>query len=194
MAYSMFRPDLGYVQGMSYVAGSLLLHFGTEYETFMLFSNLMGREDMLFDFYSFDMDKVGVVFQVFMKLLKEKVPNLHVSFEKTNLSCSIFLFEWVVAIYSNIFPLETSSRVWDNFMYYGEFYIIKVALALCLCIEAKVTSGDSSFENLVLLLKNVKQEVTSDQMFKAVQDLKLTKVQFIKVKKQILNSIVEKPN
>ena len=26
IAYSMLRPDLGYVQGMSYVAGSLLLH------------------------------------------------------------------------------------------------------------------------------------------------------------------------
>jgi TBC1 domain family member 14 len=26
IAYSMLRPDLGYVQGMSYVAGSILLH------------------------------------------------------------------------------------------------------------------------------------------------------------------------
>ena len=34
MAYSLFRPDLGYVQGMSYVAASLLLHFGSELETF----------------------------------------------------------------------------------------------------------------------------------------------------------------
>jgi TBC1 domain family member 14 len=33
-AFSMFRTDLGYVQGMSYVAGSLLLHIGDEYATF----------------------------------------------------------------------------------------------------------------------------------------------------------------
>jgi len=33
-AFSLLRPDLGYVQGMSYVAGSLLLHFGSELETF----------------------------------------------------------------------------------------------------------------------------------------------------------------
>jgi hypothetical protein len=33
-AFSMFRTDLGYVQGMSYVAGSLLIHLGDEYTAF----------------------------------------------------------------------------------------------------------------------------------------------------------------
>jgi len=167
MAYSLFRPDLGYVQGMSYVAGSILLHFGTEYETFMMFANLMNREDMLFNFYSFDMDKVTVVFSVFMRLLKEKLPSLHSTFEQTGLSCNIFLFEWVVALYSNIFPLEVSSRIWDNFLYFGDFYIIKTALGICSCIEAK-TQQAGSFENIVLLLKSVKKEIPPEAIFKAI--------------------------
>jgi nicotinic acid phosphoribosyltransferase len=74
MAYSLLRPDLGYVQGMSYVAASLLLHFQREYDTFKIFANLMHRDNLLFDFYSFDMDKVNRVFDLFMRLLKEKVP------------------------------------------------------------------------------------------------------------------------
>jgi len=88
---------------MSYVAGSLLLHYGQEFETFVIFANLMNREDMLFNFYSFDMDKVNIVFHIFMRLMKEKLPKLHDIFQMTQLSCSIFLFEWVVAAYSNIF-------------------------------------------------------------------------------------------
>jgi hypothetical protein len=88
---------------MSYVAGSLLLHYGTEIDTFTIFANIMNREDMLFNFYSFDMDKVNVVFHIFMRLMKEKLPKLHDIFVQTGLSCSIFLFEWVVAVYSNIF-------------------------------------------------------------------------------------------
>jgi len=103
LAFSLLRPDLGYVQGMSYVAGSLLLHYGQEFETFVIFANLMNREDMLFNFYSFDMDKVNIVFHIFMRLMKEKLPKLHDIFQMTQLSCSIFLFEWVVAAYSNIF-------------------------------------------------------------------------------------------
>ena len=79
-AYSVFRPDLGYVQGMSYIAASLLLHFEHEYETFLTFANIMNREDMLFDFYSFNMDKVNLVFHVFMKLMAEKLPKLYAVF------------------------------------------------------------------------------------------------------------------
>lgn len=77
LAYSLLRPDLGYVQGMSYVAGSLLLHYGSELDTFTTFANLMNREDMIFNFYSFDMDKVNMVFHIFMRLMKEKLPKLH---------------------------------------------------------------------------------------------------------------------
>jgi len=33
-AFSVFRPDLGYVQGMSYIAGSFLLHTGDEVKAF----------------------------------------------------------------------------------------------------------------------------------------------------------------
>ena len=60
---------------------------------------------MLFDFYSFNMDKVNIVFDIFMQLMKEKVPKMHDIFIKTGLSCSVFMFEWVVALYSNIFSL-----------------------------------------------------------------------------------------
>ena len=74
--YSLFRPDFGYVQGMSYLAGCLLLHLETEFETFKAFANLMNKEESLFNFYSFSMDKVNVVYHIFMRILKEKSPKL----------------------------------------------------------------------------------------------------------------------
>ena len=77
LAYSLLRPDLGYVQGMSYVAGSLLLHFGSELETFTAFANLMNREVMIFTFYSFNMENVNLVFHIFMRMMKEKLPRMH---------------------------------------------------------------------------------------------------------------------
>jgi hypothetical protein len=97
---------------MSYVAGSILLHCADEFDAFKCFSNLMNR-DLLFHFYSFDMEKVNIIFHVFMRLVKEKLPKLYNMFKSTNLSCSVFLFEWIVALYSNIFPLDVSSRIWD---------------------------------------------------------------------------------
>lgn len=39
-AYAMFRPDIGYVQGMAYIAATLLLYMD-EYSTFVCLSNLL---------------------------------------------------------------------------------------------------------------------------------------------------------
>ena len=97
---------------MSYVAGSILLHCAGEFDAFKAFSNLMNR-DLLFHFYSFDTEKINIIFHMFMRLIKDKLPKLHNLFKITSLSCSVFLFEWIVTIYSNIFPLEVSSRIWD---------------------------------------------------------------------------------
>lgn len=113
------------------MAGSLLLHCeGREQDAFRCFANLMNR-DLLFTFYSFDMEKVNIVFHVFMQLMRERLPKLHTSFKQTNLTCSVFLFEWIVALYSNIFSLEISSRIWDSYLYYGDYFLVKVAIAIC---------------------------------------------------------------
>ncbi len=78
IAYSMLRPDLGYVQGMSYVAGSILIHCdGNEQHSFTTFANLMNRSDLLFSFYSFDMERVNHTFHLFMTLMRERLPKLH---------------------------------------------------------------------------------------------------------------------
>lgn len=182
-AFSLLRPDLGYVQGMSYVAGSLLLHVGNELEAFTMFANLMNREDMLFHFYSFDMERVNVYFNLFMKLMQERLPRLHEMFVEHNISCSIFLFEWVVAAFSNIFPLDFSTRIWDNYFYNGDFFILKTALAICLNLEQQL--DQQSFENIVVLVKNVREYVDEEALFKSVADIKLTKQTYAKIKRLV---------
>ena len=158
---------------MSYVAASTLIHTGNEFNTFKIFVNLMTREAMLHNFYSFNMEHVNLVFHIFMRLMADKLPSLYEIFMMSGINCTIFLFEWIVAMYSNIFDLEITSRIWDNIMYYGEFFIIKTGLAICHCVEQK-TSIDS-FENIVLIVKNVKNYVTEDELFQSLNDLKLTK-------------------
>jgi len=74
-AFSVFRPDMGYVQGMSYIAGSLLMHTGDEFAGFQCFANMMNLH-LMHSFYSFDMNKVNVFFHCFMRLLKERLPRL----------------------------------------------------------------------------------------------------------------------
>lgn len=118
---------------MSYIAGNLLLHMGDEYLAFQAFCNLMNRY-ILFAFYSFNMAEVNIFFNVYMRLLRQQLPKLAQLFEETGLSCSIYLFEWCVAVFSNILPLQVSSRVWDLWLYYGELFFMRVCLAISACL------------------------------------------------------------
>lgn len=52
-AFTMYRPDIGYVQGMSYVAATLLLFMDNEYQSFVTFCNLMTKYPIM-PFYSFN--------------------------------------------------------------------------------------------------------------------------------------------
>lgn len=108
----MFRTDMGYIQGMSYLAATLLLHIGDEYLCFETFSNIMHRT-LIFMFYSFDMDKVNIFFHIFMKIMGTHIPKLHHTFCELELNCSMFLFEWTVTMFSNVLPLTTVARLWD---------------------------------------------------------------------------------
>ena len=53
-SFAIYRAELGYVQGMSYVCANLLLHLGDELRTFISFLNLMHSPQMMI-FYTFNM-------------------------------------------------------------------------------------------------------------------------------------------
>jgi hypothetical protein len=52
-AFAMYRPDIGYVQGMSYIAAMVLLYLQDPNDSFVSFSNLMLKYPIM-PFYTFN--------------------------------------------------------------------------------------------------------------------------------------------
>ena len=77
----------------------------------------------------------------------------------------------MVALFSNILKLETSSRLWDNYFFYGEPYLMRVCLAIATCLERLCTEN---FEMIIVLFKQVQKHVNNEDLFKAIEDIKLT--------------------
>jgi len=55
-AFTMLRPDIGYVQGMSYIAATLLLYMD-ELSAFITFSNMITRYPIM-PFYNFNNSQI----------------------------------------------------------------------------------------------------------------------------------------
>jgi TBC1 domain family member 14 len=132
-AYQNLRPDIGYIQGMSYVAGMLLLHCGPPEECFKVFCNVLNFE-IVMNFYSFDLKQINRTYKVFWKLLKEQIPSYHKLLRDDNVSCNAFLFEWVLTLFSSSFEIEACTYLWDHIFFYGELFILKAAVAIALII------------------------------------------------------------
>jgi hypothetical protein len=103
---------------MSYVAGMLLLHCGPPEECFKVFCNILNME-IVFDFYNFHMPKIQQTYKVFWKLLHENAPLIYTNLRIENVSCSVFLYEWVLTLFSSSFDIELCTCLWDQIFFFG---------------------------------------------------------------------------
>ena len=83
-AFAMYRPDVGYVQGMSYVAGMLLMHMQEPFMTFVTFCSLASSYPFL-PFYSFDDIRVRKTMQLYKQVFAYNLPDLCEHFELENI-------------------------------------------------------------------------------------------------------------
>jgi len=60
----MYRPDIGYVQGMSYLAALVLMYVQDDTKSFTTFANLMLKTPMM-PFYTFNEEFVTKALQLF---------------------------------------------------------------------------------------------------------------------------------
>ena len=93
-AYACYRPDVGYVQGMSFLAGVLLLNMEAG-DAFILLANLLNRSSYL-AFFKVDHALMEPYFRAFTGLLSEHLPRVHDHFTRLEFSPEYYLIEWSV--------------------------------------------------------------------------------------------------
>jgi len=100
MAFSIYS-NLGYVQGMSYLASCLFICIEDEFKVFVILSNILASENLVSEFYDFNLDSINNYHDIFNHVLKEKMPDFHKKLEDSNITEEIFLFEWIITMYSS---------------------------------------------------------------------------------------------
>ncbi|TYZ65813.1 hypothetical protein PybrP1_010746 [[Pythium] brassicae (nom. inval.)] len=140
--YACYRPDLGYIQGMSYLAALLCLHMPQDrFLAFQCLANLMVHEH-LFTFYLLDAELAGVYYALFSELLSARLPALHRHLAAIGVSGSMYLMNWLQTLFLQVLPLELAARVVDNFLLDGTVFLFRTALALHELLQADLLRAD----------------------------------------------------
>eukprot|EP00249_Psilotum_nudum_P022439 c28518_g2_i6 orf=750-1991(+) len=157
-AYSVYDRDVGYVQGMGFLAGLLLLYMSEEDAFWLLVALLKGTvHTPLEGLYLVGLPLVQQYLFQFERLVKEQLPRLGTHFEQELINPSMYASQWFFTVFSYSFPFPLAVRIWDVFLAEGVKVIFRVGLALLrYCHDDLVKLP---FEKLVHALRNFSENV-----------------------------------
>ncbi len=175
-AYVEYRPDVGYVQGMSYLASILLLNLD-QFEAFVALANLLNRE-LYFNFFRMDVSRMRVYMDTYAHLLRDKLPKVDAALTRMGVSGDMYLFEWLLTVYSRSLALDIAHRIWDNFLLHGPVFLFRTALAI-LSLHANDMVDSWSFEQTISFLNRPGSLVNDeDRLFAAIDKVSITPARF----------------
>eukprot|EP00921_Rhytidocystis_pertsovi_P022834 GHVQ01036383.1.p1 GENE.GHVQ01036383.1~~GHVQ01036383.1.p1 ORF type:complete len:412 (-),score=55.41 GHVQ01036383.1:668-1903(-) len=165
-ASSLHTADVGYCQGMNFIAATLLLVFD-EVTAFQCLQSLMLRYGMK-DFYlpSFPRLKV-TVFQL-DRLVEAFLPNVHTKLASFDIHSDFYSMRWFMTLFAYDIPRPTLLHIWDQFLLKGWKVIFKVGLALLYHIQDQLIT--MQFDEALKFLKVFPQELQLEESILTASD------------------------
>lgn len=163
-AYTCYRPDIGYVQGMSFIAAVLILNL-EEAEAFITFANLLNKPCQM-AFFRVDHELMLKYFAAFEVFFEENLPRLFSHFQTNNLTPDLYLIDWIFTLYSKSLPLDVACRVWDVFCRDGEESLFRTGLGILRLFEDVLLQMD--FIHIAQFLTRLPEDLQSHTLFAAM--------------------------
>uniref|UniRef100_A0A2K6F9U2 TBC1 domain family member 1 n=1 Tax=Propithecus coquereli TaxID=379532 RepID=A0A2K6F9U2_PROCO len=193
-AYSLLDQEVGYCQGLSFVAGILLLHMSEE-EAFKMLKFLMF--DMgLRKQYRPDMIILQIQMYQLSRLLHDYHRDLYNHLEEHEIGPSLYAAPWFLTVFASQFPLGFVARVFDMIFLQGSEVIFKVALSL-LGSHKPLILQHENLETIVDFIKNtlpnlglVQMEKTINQVFEMdiAKQLQAYEVEYHVLQEELIDS------
>ena len=172
------RPDIGYVQGLSYIAGTLLLQMD-KFSSFVCFMNIILSPNIL-PFYRLDENNIKKRLDLFNEIFKTNLPKLYSHFKENEIFPEHYLLEWFMTLFTRNLNIELALRIWDIYMIEGIFVIYKTAIVIFNLDEKKLLNMD--FGDIMDFLKNLDKNNYDEDKF-------VDEIYKIKFSDKIINKI-----
>eukprot|EP00743_Colponemidia_sp_Colp-15_P010206 GILK01011214.1.p2 GENE.GILK01011214.1~~GILK01011214.1.p2 ORF type:complete len:162 (+),score=23.76 GILK01011214.1:30-488(+) len=111
-------------------------------------------------------------FYQFEQLVKHFFPKLYNHLKVENVNADMYASQWFMTVYSYNFPFAVVSRVWDIFLAEGVKIVFRIALALLKLKHDEILA--LSFERILILFKNIPNELDGEQLIETALKLKVS--------------------
>ncbi|XP_023215853.1 rab GTPase-activating protein 1-like [Centruroides sculpturatus] len=176
-AYSVYDQEIGYCQGLSFLAAALLLHMPEE-QAF----NVLVR--IMFDYHLRDMFRNGfeeLHLKLFIldRLMEELLPEVYAHFIDLGIEAHMYASQWFLTLFTAKFPLYVVFYIVDIFLLDGADTLFQVAVALLMMSKKDLLALD--FEGIlkhfrVSLPKKYRTEESARFLLQTAVGIKLKKL------------------
>lgn len=202
-AYAVYDHEVGYCQGLSFLAATLLLHMPEE-QAFCLLVHLMYNYGLR-ELYKDGFEALYMRLHQLDRLMEEQLTDLRAHFQELGVEPHMFASQWFLTVFTARFPLPLVYHILDVFLLQGMDTLFQVALALLSRSRKDLLCHD--FEGVlkyfrVTLPKKCRAEEASRQIVKLACSIKVKRLQkyqleyekFIKesAEKEKINDEIEK--
>ncbi|CAC5381861.1 TBC1 domain family member 4,TBC1 domain family member 1 [Mytilus coruscus] len=160
-AYSLLDREVGYCQGLSFIAGILLMHMD-ETSAFETLRHMMFNLGLRKQFHPSMMPLQIQLYQL-TRLIHDNYRELHDHFEEHEIAPNLYATPWFLTLFASQYPLGFVARVFDLILMQGAEVILKVGLLL-LGNHKELILQCNSFESIVEFIKTTLPELGIIQM------------------------------
>ena len=158
--YSKYNSEIGYVQGMGFIAALFLTYMDEESSFFMLDSLIKKYE--LEGFFLPNFPELKRAFYIYLNLLKKFIPKVYELLKKEGVIPSMYATEWFICIFSRNLEFNVLVRVFDVFFLEGYKIVYRIALGILKINEKKFFEKSEGIAYIMEVFKTICDGIDPD--------------------------------
>lgn len=138
VAYSMYNTEVGYCQGMSGLAGVLLMYMDEEEAFWALSILLSDKKYAMHGLFIEGFPKLTRFLAHHDKIIAKFIPKLKKHFDQYNLDSILYSLKWFFVVFIERIPFSLCLRVWDVYLLDGEKVVTAMAYTILRLHKTKI--------------------------------------------------------
>ena len=184
------RPEIGYCQGMNFIAGALVSLIDNEEKCFWIFLTFIDNIQLNLLYLKNMPDFLIRVFQL-KNFIELYFPKLYNHLKRNKINIDLFFSKWLLTIFSNYFPFDVLYKVWDVFIIDKWKALFKFCMIILYYMKEDMMNMDLPMFCNYFQSKELLTSLSFEQMIKHYNDYKITNKKLKELRQEFFMSQVE---
>ena len=190
-ALAFIRPEIGYCQGMNFIAGALIELIEEEEKIFWIFLSFIDNIDLNLLFLK-NMPDYSIRLYQLNYYIKLFFPQLFSHFKKNQINPDIFFSKWILTIFANYLPFHKLYKIWDLFIIDKWKAIFRISMCLLGLMKNKLLELDLPKFCQYFKSEEIQEIITFKYICEHYKDFKITNKRLSELKEDFFVDEIKK--